>query len=1228
MPTHITVRMAWHDNRWNGTVCHDPAGNAYCTGSHSLLSDRLAREKVTEIEVKKHDKKLDSLMPAYLPPCFWTSSAFSPHDTKIVHRHPFENYKDEKQITQILPAHSVLTWPFRLTLNSSTEANKRDGKYPGDLDERIDRYISRLKEKESLVFFYLNYDNPVSADDSAFLLVGCARLSAVKRTGAFDFDSKELTKLRKGDGMQNFGPSNWAIQLTHDFENSGVMLPYHDYIERVDQHPEDESKLQEMRVLIDEPALLPGFKFVSEQLDDDQGLYLLYKLRKSLKIVHEHGIAKAVGQSERIEGHIADLWRKRGLYPGLPVIIAVLADLSDGAVSEDPVRDLTDAAEFVSKIRTDLPESKDLLAEVFGLLGSTATLPPRAAAHRALIGKARRGLKDNRRLAGALMKLSLFALTYRQVGRILFPDDRRGPHPFGNAKITPPDIERNPYLLCEQYVPATENEGEQRRDRDREVSTDGPIGYFTIDIGMFPDEAYVERNDDLQNLTLASPERLRAFAIESLRRHEDFGHTFASFDAVVQEAKVHPIFYRSRFDFDSSKMLATDCLEHFRERLHVEVSDGNAFFYLKETKNAEETIERCVGSLLSGATHAVDNSWVGPYVAKEADTLAGQIPGLDQDGFRKERTQLLQLALQNRFSVITGRPGSGKTRAIRELLSYLQSLKESVTVLAPTGKAALRIKTEAAFEGAQTIDLWLSKAGLGNVCDDLTLLTSMTRSEDREVVQNLIIDEMSMVDLSHFAVILRALEVQGLESVKRVILIGDENQLPPIGCGRPLLDTLNHLQSTGTLADRHWISLKTNCRQRKDAAILDAAELFAGKNRYHTERWEQLLKGGRVSESLEVVHWSTTQELHQHILDRLHALIPSKGANATEDFNVYFGLYPNGHVPGIDYTKLTLDAWQLVTPYRSAASGTVGLNQAIRLQYRNSADADRSFMHADKLIRTTNYYAWDKEAGRRTLRLSNGSIGVLCSKKYGSWKTYFPECKWPFDWERFSEEDFEPAYAITVHKSQGSEFDNVFFVLPERRSLLTRELVYTAMTRSKGPLTIFVQNRHSPSPLEIARHRSAILSRNSSLFTRPMDARRILEPEKGVRLQSKIEFLIYNALRKHRDAGSLTFNYEKERQLTIDGKRVVVHPDFTIRVGGRTYYWEHLGLLDRGSYSSDWRKRKAGYELEGFADNLITTDDMAGVREANLDRVIEHVLNACVSGEANEYSRHHYKLWI
>lgn len=218
-----------------------------------------------------------------------------------------------------------------------------------------------------------------------------------------------------------------------------------------------------------------------------------------------------------------------------------------------------------------------------------------------------------------------------------------------------------------------------------------------------------------------------------------------------------------------------------------------------------------------------------------------------------------------------------------------------------------------------------------------------------------------------------------------------------------------------------------------------------------------------------------------------------------------------------------------------------------------------------------------------------------------------------------------PADEKSAHRAQGSEFDHVFVVIPEKRSLLSRELVYTALTRSSGPVTLFVQQTERENPLEYARNRSAVLPRNTSLFSGPLDAKKLFQPEPGVWVQSKIEYIIHSILKEHRDKGLLDFGYEQ--QLTLPAFGAPIKPDFRVTVGGKTYYWEHLGMLDTGKYYTDWQARKKGYYDSGLGEQLVTTDDLLGVDESRLRAVVDDLLADAPKGKNDDrFSGHHYQL--
>ena len=979
---HVTARMAWHDRDWDGRICNDPTANTYCSGTHSLLSERIAREKRDLLE--KPEARLDAALPKYLPPCFWSSSAFADHPTKTVHRHPFSYLKDKKQIAGKLRPYSIYTWPFRLSITHASY--KRHGQYFPDLEARIDRYCERLTKSKSLIFFYLNYDNPVSGDDYKYALVGCARLSEVELSGHFRFDKKELTEIRQGDGMKNFPALNWAIQLTHEGAGKLVRLPYQQYLAYLADHPDEESKLEEIRVLIEEPALLPGFKYVSEQINDDHALGLLYKLKRAFAVVQKHGIADADQEVETLDRYIEEAWAARGLYPGLGSVVSLLADLAEG----DPQKENVAGQQLVDAINDSLSENGDLLDATFALLQDTSAPPSALVRHKRTIGEARAGLRDNKKLIPVLRKLSLLALTSRQVARVVYPE-RDGGHAFGGRAIRPAEILENPYLLSESYVPATDDPKEMSADLDREQRTDGPIDYFTIDVGMFPDKRYLARNEELQNLTVAGPERLRAFAIEALHRNETLGHSFAPLSTLVEQATAHPLFYRDSIALSDEQFLSDEHLKHFRQRLHLKELDAEYFFYLQETKDAENVVARFVTERLALPDLGVTLDWLDEYLNGEAAEIAGRISGFDAAAFKVERKRLMENALRCRIYCVTGRPGSGKTQALHAILDRLEQTGETATVLAPTGKAALRLSGEAQPDSkwrAETIDRWVFRSGLGSyLTGDLPLL-KMGRSNRYETTDNLVVDEMSMVDLPRLALLFKAIEVHQPGTIKRVILVGDENQLPPIGCGRPFHDIVTYLREDATREQHNQLRLTTNCRQQEDAVVLDAAHLFAGKNRYHTDLYEQMLLGGQISKFLKVEYWESTAQLQEQVASWTDSIladvIPDTEELTNEQkLNRLLSLYDNGFVPKNDTKAISLDRAQLLTPYRAGPSGSLGLSDFMRRRYRHDAWPElripnTAFAHSDKIIRISNFYAWNPAERRRELRLSNGSI-VWCA---------------------------------------------------------------------------------------------------------------------------------------------------------------------------------------------------------------------------------------------------------
>lgn len=188
------------------------------------------------------------------------------------------------------------------------------------------------------------------------------------------------------------------------------------------------------------------------------------------------------------------------------------------------------------------------------------------------------------------------------------------------------------------------------------------------------------------------------------------------------------------------------------------------------------------------------------------------------------------------------------------------------------------------------------------------------------------------------------------------------------------------------------------------------------------------------------------------------------------------------------------------------------------------------------------------------------------------------------------------AYAITIHKSQGSDFDTVLVVLPKSGRILSRELIYTALTRARKKLILLIQDNISWLIEYTKPQMSVLAKRNTNLFSTSVreDISNIpyveglihttLKP--GLIVRSKSEVIIANILYER------GIDFEYERMIEDNGRRCI--PDFTFEdASGDTILWEHLGMLDNPAYKESWEKKRDFYKSIGYIEgvNLFTTVD-------------------------------------
>jgi hypothetical protein len=269
---------------------------------------------------------------------------------------------------------------------------------------------------------------------------------------------------------------------------------------------------------------------------------------------------------------------------------------------------------------------------------------------------------------------------------------------------------------------------------------------------------------------------------------------------------------------------------------------------------------------------------------------------------------------------------------------------------------------------------------------------------------------------------------------------------------------------------------------------------------------------------------------------------------------------------------------------------------------------DEEIVIRDKVIQIRNEArdAYDWEAGVLTDGyLANGEIGLVATNKNNYLNVAFagrPNRTFSYQKKNFSKGSgpLELAYALTIHKAQGSDFKKVFIVLPKASSLISRELLYTALTRSKEQLVLMIEGDNVSTLYDLTKpEKSETARRNSNLFDSegavreeadviPYAEHLIHRTEKGHMVRSKSELVVSNMLFKE----AMDYRYERVIEGTIrPGK---LRPDFTfIDAAGDPIILEHLGMLVRDDYRRSWEWKKQWYEGNGFilGENLFTTED-------------------------------------
>ncbi len=391
--------------------------------------------------------------------------------------------------------------------------------------------------------------------------------------------------------------------------------------------------------------------------------------------------------------------------------------------------------------------------------------------------------------------------------------------------------------------------------------------------------------------------------------------------------------------------------------------------------------------------------------------------------FHDEQKAAIINAINSGVSVITGGPGTGKTTIIKCIIEILKQNKLRFMLLAPTGRAAKRM-SDSTGEEAKTIHRALEVAS-----GDMASLSRFVYNENNPFKTDVVIvDEVSMVDVALMSHLCKALPRDC-----KLILVGDKDQLPSVGAGNVLDDILKSGIITVSMLTKIY-------RQSNDSLIITNAHLInSGKMPYINNS----------SKDFFFEEKSDLDSIKNSIVDMVVKRLPK--------------------FTGLDSSQI-----QVLAPLKAGVCGIDNLNRCLQealnpptLQKMELPVGNSIFRVGDKVMQTTNNYnlVWKKMNGfieEEGEGVFNGDIGniELIDYQTGEMVVMFEDgrrCLYP----RTEISQLSLAYAITIHKSQGSEFDIVIIpAIAGPSMILTRNLIYTAVTRAKKMVVIVGEQKN------------------------------------------------------------------------------------------------------------------------------------------------------------------------
>jgi hypothetical protein len=1005
----------------------------------------------------------------------------------------------------------------------------------------LEHFWGRVKEGvgQSLVFYYVK-ENPVDENVNR-LIVGVGRLKDVGPQLYFE-----------GTDIPGQRYPLWTRSITQDYPEQGFRLPYQEYL-LMGEDP------RSFACYVPRESILQ-FSFVGEHLTDDQAVGILERLIQSVETVKQEGKVSGPWQHhlEWLNDCLADVWIGRGPYPGIGSVLQYLGCAQGTTFQRIELRDFVKNGKNPWEHVRAILDGKQAAPQNYREGFENARLRWQALSRKPV----RQELIDT---------LVRFELTTEQIRRICDSDERVK----AGINATEEALVANPYIICES---------------DLGTATSDPVSLDSIDRGMLPEGNFALFLPREKTILQDDTRRVRAVATAVLNDAALAGDTLLSLSELLD--RVRERFPDRRACRPDREIFEAEA-EFHRERLWLSLDQDPKLAAIRRLRDFEEGITKLIERRVK-RTNPPPNppiDWKAALV-----TEFGAPASEREEAALAEKASALATLYTQRISVLTGSAGTGKTSALKVFLDCLETTegKLSAYLLAPTGKARVRLSSKTKRKSFTIHQLLLK---LDWFLPEIFVLKP--QGGKQAAPTTVIVDECSMVPTDLFGVLLRAID---LDMVQRLILVGDPNQLPPIGPGRPFVDIVNWLRENHP---KCIATLRTTMRTADDAEVGTGESVaLAFADGYRSDiiqpADDEILSDiarGKSKADLEVHFWNSQDELKAELRRCLHDL--GIGDNGDyQSFNASLGITAH---PDKQPDWKNAERWQILSPLHGHGFGTEELNRMIQLGYRmgliHKAQGkwskakpfgEQQIVWTDKVIQIRNqrHRGWPQDTGLDYV--ANGEIGMVTNTYRNEHGPYLQVGFSTQDGVTYRyyrnqvEDELELAYALTVHKAQGSDFETVFLILPKEAQTLSRELIYTGLTRFRKKLVLLIEgDTENLQALRLPENSDTHL-RNTNMFTlslRPEESgipypdALIHRTSKGIPVRSKSEVIVADTLSR------LNVSWEYERRLSAPGDPNDFRlPDFTIGYEGDRLYWEHLGMLTVPAYREGWERKRRWYE--------------------------------------------------